>query len=367
MAFEFKKAQRTAVKLKMLITGASGSGKTLGALYLADGLAPGKVAVVDSENDRSSYYADQVNFDVLSLPNAEPKTYIAALDAAIKAGYEIVILDSLSHSWQDVLNRKSEYDARKQDKSNPYVSWGIFGAEWDRFIRAILEAPVHVIATARSKQDYEQIEENGKKKVVKLGLAPQIREGTDYEFALHFDLNESHSATVRKDNTFLFNDQSKVWDLTSGNVLKPLLSWLSTAKPVAKPTAETVAAIDAAITALPEEKQAKVRKRWAERRVKGVTEAEAQEILGSLQPEAPTSEQLSAFAKVLASDVWTDAEREAYRNGAQGNMTQPGMAALLAEIVAEGTKRAEIDKQFQSAKRDNIAAIKKDMDEARAD
>jgi ATP-dependent protease Clp ATPase subunit len=59
----FKKAQRTAVKLKTLVIGPSGGGKTLGALSLASGLAPGKVAVIDSENDRASYYADAIDFD----------------------------------------------------------------------------------------------------------------------------------------------------------------------------------------------------------------------------------------------------------------------------------------------------------------
>lgn len=283
--FQFKRAQRTAVKLKALITGPSGSGKTLGSLKLAEALDLGRIAVLDSENDRASYYADQVEFDVLSLPDPEPRTYLAAMEAAVTEGYDVVILDSLSHAWQNVLDRKSKYDQGKADKANPYVSWGIFGAEWDKFIRGILDLNAHVIATARSKQDYEQTEVNGKKKVIKLGMAPQVREGTDYEFALHLDLNEQHKAEVRKDNTFLYGDQTKVWDLMDGTIAKPLRGWLSSAKPVESPTAETLAKMDQAISLLPEEKQGNARKKWAQRRQRGVSETEALEMLLALTPK----------------------------------------------------------------------------------
>ncbi len=287
MSLQFKKAQRTAVKLKALITGPSGSGKTLGSLKLAEALAPGKVAVLDSENDRASYYADQVDFDVLSLPDAKPNTYRDAMLAAVEAGYQVVILDSISHAWQNVLDRKTEYE-RANPKSNSYTNWKLFGGEWDAFVRTILELPVHVIATARSKQDYEQtVDGDGKKRVMKLGLAPQIREGTDFEFALHFDVNEEHKVQVRKDNTFLFGDERAVWDLTNGTIAKPLLGWLASAKPVEKPLPETSKAIDDAIAALPEAKQATARARWGARRAKGVSETEAQKMLAALQPTEP--------------------------------------------------------------------------------
>jgi hypothetical protein len=283
VTFHFQRAQRTAVKLKILVTGPSGSGKTLGSLKLAEGLAPQKIAVLDAENDRASYYADHVEFDVVSLPDAQPRTYQTAMQAAVDAGYQVVIIDSISHAWQNVLDRKTEFE-RANPKSNSYTNWKLFGGEWDAFIRAILDLPAHVIATARSKQDYEQTEVDGKKKVLKLGLAPQIREGTDYEFALHFDVNEEHKVQVRKDNTFLFGDERAVWDLTNGSLVKPLLGWLASAKPVAKPTTATAAAIDEALAALPESQQGRARRKWAGMRSKGVTEEEAQEVLLALVP-----------------------------------------------------------------------------------
>jgi hypothetical protein len=284
MSFAFKRAVRSAVKLKVLITGPSGGGKTLGALRLAEGLGLGDIALIDSENDRASYYADRLTFDVLSIPDARPDTYVAAMRAAVEAGYQVVIIDSLSHAWQNVLDRKTEYE-RANPKTNSFANWKTFGGEWDRMIRAILDLPAHVIATARSKHAYEQIElEGGKKKVTKLGLAPTIREGTEYEFALHFDLNEEHAAEVKKDNTGRFGDATRVWDLCNGTVVGPLREWLAGATPVERPSAATLAAIDEAIAALPEGKQAEARRRWAARRDKGVSEAEAQHLLAKLAP-----------------------------------------------------------------------------------
>lgn len=285
MTVQFRKAARTAVKLKVLVTGPSGSGKTLGALRIAEGLAPGKIALLDSENDRSSYYADRVDFDVLTLTDADPKTYLAGMQAAVEAGYEVVIIDSLSHAWQNVLDRKTEYDAANP-KSNGFANWKRFGGEWDRMIRGILDLPVHVIATARSKQAYEQSDREGSKKIVKLGMAPTIREGTEYEFALHLDLNEQHWAEAKKDNLGAFGEPGKLWNLCDGSVAGPIRGWLAGAQPVEKPSPETLAAMDEAIAGLPAEAQPRARMRWASRREKGVTDQEAREMLAAMTAKA---------------------------------------------------------------------------------
>ena len=68
MTNPFKRATRTAVKLKVLVTGPSGSGKTLGSLFVADGIAPGRVAIIDSENDRASYYLSLIHISEPTRP-----------------------------------------------------------------------------------------------------------------------------------------------------------------------------------------------------------------------------------------------------------------------------------------------------------
>jgi hypothetical protein len=245
----FTRAQRTAVKIKALLMGPSGAGKTLGALKMAEGLVsgPDKIAVVDSENDRASYYADAVAFDALSLTDHKPTRYIEAIDAAIAAGYEVVVIDSLTHAWQNVLDRKEAFD-RQNPRSNGFTNWKLFSAEWDKLVRYLLDSPVHIIATARSKQAYEQTEQDGKKKVTKMGMAPVIREGTEYEFALVFDILPSHKAQAIKDNTGKFDtDETQLWDLVDGSVAKALKAWMAGAKPAApKVTADTMTLTQAA-------------------------------------------------------------------------------------------------------------------------
>ena len=242
MSFTFEKATRKKVKLKVLIDGPSGAGKTIGALNLARGLVgpTGRVALIDSEKDRSEYYADRYEFDKLSLTDLRCVAYEKALQAAVDAGYDAVVIDSLSHAWLDVLTRKDAYDAANPS-SNRFTNWQKFSHEWERLIRFILECPAHVVCTARSKQAHEQIEENGKKKVVKLGLAPQLREGTEYEFAVTFSLNDTHRGEATKDNTFLFGDKTEPIDLLKPSVAKRLNDWLASGNAV-QPTKPTPAA-----------------------------------------------------------------------------------------------------------------------------
>jgi hypothetical protein len=224
---QFKRATRNLVKLKALIMGPSNGGKTLGALRLAEGIAPGKIALIDSENDRSSYYADRVAFDVLSLPDSNPKTYIAAIDAAVAAGYEVLIIDSLTHAWQNILDRKDAYD--KVNPKEKFSSWATFGAEWMKLVRHILEAPINVIGTARSKQAYEKVD--GSNKIEKLGMHPILREGAEYEFALVFDVNHlTHLAKATKDNTGVFDTgPTALWDLCDPKTARELKNWLAIA------------------------------------------------------------------------------------------------------------------------------------------
>lgn len=224
--FTFTKAVRERVKLKALLTGPSGSGKTFGALALATAMAPGKVAMIDSEHDRGLYYADTFEFDRLALPNLKYETYMAALDAAVQAGYEVVVLDSLSHAWEELLERKSAEEARNP-KANSYTLWNKYGEMWGDLIRKILECPVHLICTSRSKQAYEQVkDERGKTVVQKVGMAPQVRDGVEYEFALVFDLLISHSASVSKDNTQLF-DMAETYDLTDSVLARKITAWVN--------------------------------------------------------------------------------------------------------------------------------------------
>lgn len=235
----FAPATRRAVKLKLAIEGPSGSGKTLGALALAHGLAAGeRVAVVDTENGSASLYADRYPFDTLELrPPYLTSKYQHAVQAAIDGGYAAIVIDSLSHQWDgdgSVLQRKEETDARG---GNHFSNWAPFTKEHNAFRALLLNAPLHLVGTMRSKMAYAQEGDGNKTKIKKLGLQPIQREGMEYEFTVAFDVQMDHRALASKDRTGLFADG--LVDLLDPHVPERLLAWLKTAKPIEIPPAPT--------------------------------------------------------------------------------------------------------------------------------
>ena len=68
---------------------------------------------------------------------------------------------------------------------------------------------MHIIATMRSKTETAQVEENGRKKVAKLGMKSEQRDGVEYEFTTVLDIgHETHHAVASKDRTKLFSIQT---------------------------------------------------------------------------------------------------------------------------------------------------------------
>lgn len=228
-AVQFQKAVRRQVKLKIGVQGPSGAGKTLGALTLATALAPnGRVAVIDTEHGSAALYSDRLGFDTLELeaPYTSAR-YIEALDAAVAAGYEVVVIDSVSHQWNGsggILNRKEQLDARG---GNGYTNWAKFTKEHTEFQERVLAAPVHVVSTLRAKQDYVLEDKNGKTAPKKVGLAAVQREGFEYEYSIVFEVQMDHRAVASKDRTGLFADE--IVDLCNADVAKRLKAWLASA------------------------------------------------------------------------------------------------------------------------------------------
>lgn len=222
----FVKAERKQTKLKLAMTGPAGSGKTFSALLLAKGLGK-TIAVVDTENGSACLYSDKFAFDVVTMnPPFTVEKYLMAIQAAVEAKYDVIILDSITHAWAGeggLLEQKEQLDAR--GKGNSYTNWASITKKHEEFKGAMLHAPIHLIATMRSKQDYAQVEENGKKTVKKLGLAPIQRDGMEYEFTVVFDVAMNHEAEASKDRTGLFTD--KIFKVTE-DTGKQLKVWLDT-------------------------------------------------------------------------------------------------------------------------------------------
>lgn len=218
---QFAKAQRKRAKLRLALAGPAGSGKTWGALEIAKGLG-GKIAVIDTERGSASLYSDRAEFDTAELnPPYTPERCIEAIKAAEKAGYEVLIFDSITHEWNGSGGCLEINDtiAHASFKGNTWAAWNVTTPRHRAFLDAILQSPLHFIATLRSKT--ETVQEGGR--VKKVGMKPETREGGEYEFTVVLELeHDRHLAVATKDRTRLFAEPHVISPETG----KRLLTWL---------------------------------------------------------------------------------------------------------------------------------------------
>lgn len=199
---QLRQSERKQAKIKMALQGASGSGKTYSSLLLAKGLTDGdlsKVAIIDTENGSVDLYAHLGNYNVLSLtPPFTPENYIKAMEVCEEAGMKVIIIDSISHEWDELLDFHSKL------AGNSFTNWAKVTPRQKSFMNKILQLDAHVIATMRTKQDYVLNQKDGKFIPEKVGLKSVQRDGVDYEFTLVFDVDIKHFALSSKDRTGLF-------------------------------------------------------------------------------------------------------------------------------------------------------------------
>lgn len=216
----FKKAERKKAYLKIAMCGVSGSGKTYSALQLARGLG-NNIAMIDTENGSGELYSDLCSYDICSISAPfEHTKYIKAIKEAEADGYDVLIIDSLTQAWNGAggLLEKQEQLARTKWKGNSWAAWRDITPMHEQLVQAILQSKIHVIATMRSKQEYIQTDD---KKIKKVGMAPQQREGMDYEFTIVFDIDrDNHEASASKDRTGLFDNKIGIITPETGKMIK---------------------------------------------------------------------------------------------------------------------------------------------------
>jgi hypothetical protein len=239
---KLKKATRTQVKLRLGLSGTSGSGKTYSALLLAKGMVNdwSKIAVIDTENSSASLYSNLGEYNVLDLQAPySPERYIEAIKACENAGIEVIIIDSITHEWEgkggclEICEQITQASASK----NSYMAWGKVTPRHQSFIEAILQSKCHIITTVRRKQDYEMSKNSAGKTVVeKAGLKEVTREGFEYELTLNLNIDSGHMITASKDRTGLFMDKPSF--VISEETGKVIMEWCAMGEeviPDAKP------------------------------------------------------------------------------------------------------------------------------------
>jgi hypothetical protein len=207
---EIKRASKNSCKIKMAVQGPSGSGKTYSSLLIAYGLTGdwNKVCVIDTENGSANLYADLGSYSVLPLSAPfSPENYSQAIQTAVKAGFECIIIDSMSHEW---CGTGGILDIHGNMSGNSFANWGKMTPRHNAFMQTVLQCDAHVIGTMRSKIEYVMQDKNGKQVPEKVGLKAVQRDDAEYEFTILFDINQKHNASVSKDRTGLFRSRPEL-------------------------------------------------------------------------------------------------------------------------------------------------------------
>ena len=226
----FKPAYREQVRLRLALMGLSGSGKTMSSLATAASLSyeirkrggEGRIAVVDTERESVKLYAmsrgERRKYDAMSVDDGyalikqirkfpidvdlmtsfSPLAYVDKINDAAREGYDITVLDSISHAWAGTggaLERKGKIEDRG---GNSWTAWRTITPEHNAFVDGMLGTPSHLIVTLRMKSQHAMELENGKQKIVDLGIEEIQRDGLRYEFTLVGQIDQDHVMTVVK-------------------------------------------------------------------------------------------------------------------------------------------------------------------------
>jgi hypothetical protein len=215
MELMFLKAVKHGAKLRFAVCGPSGSGKTYTLLKLATELG-GPIAVVDTERGTASKYADIFEFDVLELGSYDPRRLVEMIDAAAQRGYQVLCIDSLSHFWMGKDGELDQVDriARRSQSNNSFGAWKQVTPIHNELVDRIIGAPLHVLVSLRAKTEWvlERDEKTGKTAPRKVGLAPVMRDGIEYEFDVCGEMDQENTLVITK---------SRCPKLTGGVFTKP--------------------------------------------------------------------------------------------------------------------------------------------------
>lgn len=200
----FQKAVKGKKPLRLVISGASGAGKSWTALDFCKWLESetGKrTAALDTEHGRLSLYADKFDFDVIEIePPFNPKRLVQKIKEAEEAGYGQLIVDSSTHFWNGsggILEIVTDA-AKTRFGGNQYAGWSVGTPLQNEVIDTVTRTPLHVIFTTRAKQEYLENEKGGKKVYEKTGMGMVQREGFEYDFDFAIMMDMDNNGLITK-------------------------------------------------------------------------------------------------------------------------------------------------------------------------
>jgi hypothetical protein len=183
--FKIEEAEREGARLVIGLGGVSGGGKTFTALQLAWGMAnydSKKVGFICTENRRGRLYSDALRdadgvihkFLIGDLqPPFSPARYIEAIQAFVKAGVEVLVIDSVSHEWEGIGGCEDIAHAPGRDGQAPKnPRWNDAKREHKSFMSVMLQSPLHIVACMRAREKVKLVKREGKTEYEPQGVLP---------------------------------------------------------------------------------------------------------------------------------------------------------------------------------------------------
>lgn len=183
---KFVKAKSEQAFFKVGLYGKAGSGKTLTALLVAEGLAArsgGRVAVIDTENGTDFYTRDipertvhPMGFDFDVLKSRSIMETLEAIESIDPKEHSVVVIDSLTHLWEAT---RDAYQGKKLPNGGiPVHAWGPIKKPYKKLMSFFLDGHFHGILCGREGVVMEE-DESGEMHVT--GVRMKSEGETPYE------------------------------------------------------------------------------------------------------------------------------------------------------------------------------------------
>jgi hypothetical protein len=139
---------------------------------------------------------------VLELDSYDPQRLLEIVDQAAANGYRVLCIDSLSHFWNGKDGELDKVDraARRMQTPNSFAAWKQVTPLHNALIDKIVSAPLHVLVSMRVKTEWilDRDDRTGRTVPRKVGLAPVMRDGIEYEFDVCGDMDQDNTLQITK-------------------------------------------------------------------------------------------------------------------------------------------------------------------------
>ncbi len=254
----FHPAEAVVPKVKALVFGAAGVGKTYFSLT-----SPGRIAMIDTEGG-TAFYARRAgthglsHFDVLPTKTYRDVQAAVAYIASNPDAYGTLVIDPVTVIYevlQDAaLIKRAEVNRRKNRGGDPddtdleMLDWGRIKRAYKALMTELGNLPVHVIVTAREKAEQER--QHGE--VVTVGQKADAEKSTGYYFDTILRLVPTatgREAIILKDRTGIHALNARIQEPTFASLFGAVIrSGKGATAPRAIPSDDAAAETDAATT-----------------------------------------------------------------------------------------------------------------------